>query len=204
MTNTIQEALRLELLAGDGQAEAVDFGLVLASTSARLGYRGPIEVAGKVALPKPVVAAMRDKLINEERETPVDRYRITRADGVTIEGPFALETFSTKGPTFELVISCAGELEETGERDPAFEAKADEARLAALVEGARDGFAKVAETLVSTRPPEMGLDVAVSAVLTGGLDGLIRVMVAAAPDSTAAEVEETIVAGVRALVGRYV
>ena len=205
MTSAIQEAIRLELLR-EG-AEPLDFGFVIATTSARLGWRGTIDVVGRgVVLPAETVSFMRDRLINEARETPVDRYRITRADGVTIEGPFGLETFASRqkpapAAGFELVITSEGDQVESGERDPAEEAKRAEARVVVMGEGATDAVRQVALTLIETRPPEVPLDDALSAVLAGGLTGLVMTMIAADPTAKPEQIEKALLEGVSSIIG---
>lgn len=204
MTNSIEEAFGLSVLEAGDFAELPhwhDLGIVRARTSPRLGYRGAIEVAGKGPVPHSAGLFLRMLLLNVGKPSAVRRWRLTRPDCVVIEGPFALETFAVEEAGFELLISCAGDLVESGERDPAVEAKRNEARIVALGEGATDAVRKVAMTLIQTRTPEVGLDEALSAVLAGGLTGLVAVMLAADPKATPDEVEAAISEAVSSIMG---
>lgn len=203
MTNAIQEALRLAVLEPGDAVELPhwhELGLTVATTSARTGYRGAIEVAGKAILGDSAIQFLRNRLLNVGKPSSVSRYRLTRVDGVVVEGPFALELFHFDPSGFELLISCAGELVEKGERDPVAEAARNEVRIVALGEGATDAVRQVALTLIETRPPEVPLDDALSAVLAGGLTALVGAMLAADPTASPDEVEKALLEGVSAIV----
>lgn len=199
--NATQEAVRLALVPENEGGTAIDFGIVIVSSSNRLGWKGTIEVDARTPLDPAAFAFLRDRLINEEREPAVNRYRLTRADGSAVEGPFVLETFSSKSNRYELVLSAAGDQTETGERDPIEVARQAEERVIALGDGAAAAVRQVLTSLVENRPDGTDLDDALSAVIGGGLAAIVAVMIAADPDSRIADVEKALLEAVTAVVG---
>ena len=191
--NAIEEAVRLAVLDPGSPEETPswhELGRVIARTYVRTGYKGGLEVVAGGALDPGAAFFLR----NCQLAGSVRRWRVTRSDGSTFEGPFALESYAplfvpdsvpAEVQRFELSIAPAGEIvssAEPGEEEI-------EARVIALGQAASEGFTKLAGTMIETRPSEVPLDDALSAVLAGGITGLVVVMLSADPDATVGDVQ---------------
>lgn len=197
--NAIEEAVRLAVLdpgSPDEEPGWRELGRVVARTYVRTGYKGGLEVVAAGALNAGAAFFIR----NCQLSGSIRRWRVTRADGTTFEGPFSLESYAPRFvedsdppvvETFELSIAPAGEIDEkAGETiDLAAVAKRQEQAVAAIVAGSKDAVRKVCETLVRNRGPYADFPSAVAAVMTGSLQAILEVQVAANPDLGQEELE---------------
>lgn len=189
MSNAIEQAYRVGVIEpGDaGELPALhDLGFLVGTITPRLQERGTIELVGSHGLEDGVRNFLRGLQMRRRAGSP-PRWRLTRADGVTFEGPYALETMADRGQVgFEITISADGPIDETGSAPATSVDALKQAAIEALAETVATSAMGVVRKALETRPPGLEMNEAAPAAVIGLLSAVTGLVRAGDPDLDAA------------------
>lgn len=189
MTNAIEQAYRVGVIEPGDAVELPflhDLGFLVGIITTRLQERGTIELVGSHGLSDQVRDFLRGLQMRRRAGSP-PRWRLTRADGVTFEGPYALETLADRGQVgFEITISADGPIDETGAAPAASVDALKQAAIEALAETVATSAMGVVRKALESRAPGLELNEAQPAALVGLLSAVTGLIRAGDPDLDAA------------------
>lgn len=206
MTNAIEQAYRVGVIEPGDAGELPflhDLGFIVGIVTARLQERGTIELVGSHALTDDTRNFLRGLQMRRRAGSP-PRWRLTRADGVTFEGPYALETMADRGQVgFEITISADGPIDETGEAPATSVDALKQAAIEALAGTVASSAMGVVRKAIESRPPGLEMNEAQPAALVGLLSAVTGLIRAGDPDLDGAGIVAAVSEVLGELIGSY-